>query len=66
MVVLTEGLVFGETRRHVLGWLYGHRTSDSPCANLCAKRVPQGAVQCELQSLARAGLVTRIVKVPSP
>jgi len=55
-------LLFGKTRRQMLAWLYGHPDERFYLRQLARHTGSAlGAVQRELQSLSRAGLVTRTV-----
>lgn len=53
-------LLFGSTRRRVLGWLLGHSGEAFYLRDLARRSgTPVGAAQRELEQLASAGLVVR-------
>jgi predicted nucleotidyltransferase len=56
-------VLFGRTRRRVLGWLLGHPTEAFYLRQIVRQAgVGQGAVQRELDLLTRAGLLRRTVQ----
>ena len=55
-------VLFGRTRRRVLGWLLGHAHETFYLREIARQiDTPVGAVQRELEQLTSAGLVTRSV-----
>jgi predicted nucleotidyltransferase/predicted transcriptional regulator with HTH domain len=56
-------VLFGKTRRRVLGWLYGHADQAFYLREIVRQAgSAQGAVQRELEALTRAGLLSRTVR----
>jgi len=56
-------VLFGATRRKLLGWLYGHADEAFYFRELLRHTgTPEGAAQRELRALVAAGLVVRTVK----
>lgn len=56
-------VLFGRTRRGVLGWLYGHPDQAFYLREIIRQTgSAQGAVQRELEALTRGGLLTRTVR----
>jgi predicted nucleotidyltransferase len=56
-------VLFGKTRRRVLGWLYGHADQTFYLREIVRQAgSAQGAVQRELEALTRAGLLSRTVR----
>jgi predicted nucleotidyltransferase len=56
-------VLFGQTRRRLLGWLFGHPDEEFYLRELLRQtQTPEGAAQRELAALTAAGLITRTVK----
>lgn len=56
-------VLFGRTRRRVLGWLFGHADQAFYLREIVRRTgAAQGAVQRELSALTRAGLIRRTMR----
>ncbi len=56
-------VLFGKTRRHVLGWLFGHPDEAFYLRQIVRQAgAAQGAVQRELKALTSAGIIERTVE----